>query len=163
MPLQCDIVTQERTVFSEEVDAVNLPGRDGRMGILPNHTVMLAALGFGEVVIRRGDEEEYVAVGGGVAEILPDKVTVLADSAELAGEIDIQRAQAARQRAEEAMSGAVPEDPERFAAIEAELRRAQLRIDVGRRRAGMGGLGRGRRARTMPTGRTENVPEEAAE
>ena len=159
MPILCEIVTQERTVFSEEVDSVNLPGLDGRMGVLPNHMVMLTALGFGEIVIHRDGEDEYVAVGGGVAEILPDKVTILADSAELADEIDLQRAQAARQRAEEAMSGVVPEDPERFAAIEAELRRAQLRLDVARRRTGMGG----RRSSALPTGRTDRPEGEAEE
>lgn len=154
MPIQCDIVTQERTVFSREVDSVNLPGQEGRMGILPNHTVMLAALDFGEVVIREGGEEEYFAIGGGFAEILPDKVTILADSAESAAEIDLQRAQGARERAERAMSEGIPEDTERFAQIEAALRRAQVRIEVSRRR------GTGRRRRTMATGRTE---EERAE
>jgi F-type H+-transporting ATPase subunit epsilon len=149
--MQCDIVTQERTVFSEEVDAVNLPGQDGRMGILPNHMVMLTALDFGEIIIRRGgDDEEYFAIGGGFAEILPDKITILADSAESVEEIDVRRAQRARERAEKAMSEGVPEDSERYAQIEAALRRAQVRIEVSRRR------GTGRRRRTMATGRSED-------
>jgi F-type H+-transporting ATPase subunit epsilon len=146
MPLQCEIVTQERTVFSAEVDAVNLPTPEGRMGVLPNHMVMLTTLGFGEVVVRRGGEEEYFAIGGGFAEILPDRITLLADSAEQAEEIDVERAARARERAEEAMREGVPEDSERFAQIEASLRRAQARIEISRRR------GTGRRRRTMATG-----------
>jgi F-type H+-transporting ATPase subunit epsilon len=144
MPLQCEIVTQERTVFSAEVDTVNLPTPEGRMGILPNHMVMLTTLGFGEVVVRRGGEEEYFAIGGGFAEILPDRVTLLADSAEEAEEIDVERAQQARDRAEQAMREGIPEDSERYAQIEASLRRAQARIEISRRR------GTGRRRRAMP-------------
>ena len=155
MPMQCDIVTQERTVFSEEVDAVNLPGQDGRMGILPNHMVMLTALDFGEVIISRGGDEEYLAIGGGFAEILPDKITILADSAEKVEEIDVQRAQRARERAEQAMTEGVPEDSERYAQIEAALRRAQVRIEVSRRR------GTGRRRRTMAVGRGADEDQEA--
>lgn len=147
MPMQCEIVTQERTVYSEEVDAVNLPSPEGRMGVLPNHMVMLASLDFGEVVVRRGNTEEFFAIGGGFVEILPDKVTILADSAEHAEEIDIERAHQARERAERAMQEGVIDDSERYAQIEASLRRAQVRIKVSRRR------GTGRRRRAMPTGR----------
>ncbi len=142
MPIQCEIVTQERTVFSAEVDAVNLPTPEGRMGVLPNHMVMLTTLGFGEVIVRRGGEEEYFAIGGGFAEILPKRITLLADSAEEAEEIDLERAQRARERAEQAMREGIPEDSERYAQIEASLRRAQARIEIGRRR----GAGRRRRA-----------------
>lgn len=146
MPLQCEIVTQERTVFSAEVDAVNLPTPEGRMGVLPNHMVMLTTLGFGEVSVRRGSELEFFAIGGGFAEILPDRVTLLADSAEGVEEIDLERAQRARERAEKAMEEGIPEDSERYAQIEASLRRAQARIELGRRR------GAGRRQRAMPGG-----------
>lgn len=157
MPLQCEIVTQERTVFSAEVDTVNLPTPEGRMGVLPNHMVMLTTLGFGEVVVRRGGEEEYFAIGGGFAEILPDHVTLLADTAEEAEEIDVERAQQARERAEQAMREGVPEDSERYAQIEASLRRAQARIEIGRRR------GTGRRRRTMATGAAPTVRDEQGE
>jgi F-type H+-transporting ATPase subunit epsilon len=142
MPIQCEIVTQERSVFSGEVDAVNLPGSEGRLGILPNHTPLLTTLGYGEVIIRRSGQEEYFAVGGGFAEIQPTKVIILADSAEYAEEIDIQRALAARQRAEKMMVEGVPEDPERYAQIRASLQRAQIRLNVAQRR---------RRASAMPT------------
>jgi len=145
MPLQCDIVTQEKTVFSAEVDAVNLPGSEGRMGILPNHTALLTTLGYGEVIIRTGEQEEYFAIGGGFAEIQPDRVIILADSAEHAEEIDVERAERARETAEKFMAEGVPEDPERYAQIRASLARAQIRVDIGRRR---------RRRRAMPVGRT---------
>ena len=144
MPLQCDIVTQERTVFSEEVDYVSLPGTEGIMGILPNHAPLLTALSFGEVMIRKEGDEEFFAIGGGFAEINPTQVIVLADSAEQAEEIDIDRAQKAREQAEKAMEEGVSEDAARYAQIDAALRRAQIRINVSRRR--------GRRRKSMPMG-----------
>jgi F-type H+-transporting ATPase subunit epsilon len=100
-------------------------------------------LGYGEVVVRTGEQEEFFAIGGGFAEIQPDRVIILADSAEYAAEIDIERAVLARQRAEKMMAEGVPEDPERYAQIRASLARAQIRVDTARRR----------RRRQMPTGR----------
>ena len=147
--MQCDIVTQERTVFSGEVSSVSLPGTEGRMGILPNHSALLTTLGFGEVVVRPLDgDEEFFAIGGGFAEVQPTKIVVLADSAEQAEEIDLERAERARERAEQLMEEGVPEDPDRYAQIQASLMRAQIRLDVGRRRSG-------RRRRTLPTGSLE--------
>ena len=140
MSIQCDIVTQERLVFSGQVDMVSLPGAEGRMGILPDHMPMLTTLGFGEVKVRRGEEEEFYAIGGGFAEIQPDLVIILADSAEHADEIDLEQARQAREQAEKAMKEGVPDDPVRYAQIQAALRRADIRIDVSRRR---------RRRRTM--------------
>lgn len=146
MTIQCDIVTQERTVFSHQVASVSLPGSEGRMGILPNHSALLTTLSFGEVSVRHENgEEEHFAIGGGYAEVQPDKVVVLADSAEQAEEIDIERAERARERAEQAMVEGVSEDPDRYAQIQASLMRAQIRLDVGRRRAG-------RRRREMAAG-----------
>lgn len=135
MPVQCDIVTQERSVYSGEVDYVSLPGSEGRMGILPNHSPLLTSLGFGEVMVRVEGEAEYFAIGGGVAEIQPDHVTVLADSAEAADEIDFERAENARQKAQQAMKEGVDVDSARYAQIEAALKRAQIRIDVSLRRS----------------------------
>lgn len=134
MPIQCDIITQERTVYSEQADYVSLPGTEGVMGILPNHAPLLTALTFGEVKIRRDGDEQYFAIGGGFAEVQPDKVIVLADSAEQADEIDFDRAQEARERAEQAMKEGVSDDATNYAQIEAALRRAQIRVDVSRRR-----------------------------
>lgn len=135
MPIQCDIVTQERSVYSDEVEYVSLPGSEGVMGILPNHAPMLTALAFGEVMVRSKGDEQFFAIGGGYAEIQPDRVIVLADSAEQAGEIDLERAEAARRKAEQAMSEGVPKDAARYAQIETALKRAQIRIDVGKRRS----------------------------
>jgi F-type H+-transporting ATPase subunit epsilon len=141
--MHCDIVTQERTVFSGEVAYVSLPGSEGVMGILPNHSSMLTTLGFGEVFVRTPEgTEEFFAIGGGFAEVQPEKVVVLADSAEHAAEIDIERAEQARRRGEKFMAEGVPEDPERYAQIRASLQRAQIRIDVARKR---------RHRPTMPT------------
>lgn len=134
MSIQCDIVTQERLVFSGQVDMISLPGAEGRMGILPDHMPMLTTLDFGEVKVRLGDVEEFYAIGGGFAEIQPDHVIILADSAEHADEIDLDRAQKAREQAEQVMKEGVPEDPVRYAQIRAALRRADIRIDVSRRR-----------------------------
>lgn len=136
MPIQCDIVTQERTVFSEQVDYVSLPGIEGVMGILPNHAPLLTALHFGEVMVRREKDEQYFAIGGGFAEIQPDHVIILADSAEQAEEIDLERAEEARLKAEELMKEGVSVDAARYAQIEAALKRAQIRIDVSMKRTG---------------------------
>lgn len=146
MTIQCDIITQERIVFSGQVDAVNLPGIEGRMGILPNHSPLLTMLDFGEVLVRTNGREEYFAIGGGFVEIQPDHVTILADSAEQADEIDVERAELARQQAEEVMRTGVKDDPTRIAAIRASLMKAQVRADVGRRR---------RRAQTLGTSTRE--------
>lgn len=135
MSIYCDIVTQERSVFSDEVDYISLPGTEGVMGILPNHAPMLTALAFGEVMVRNKGDEQFFAIGGGYAEVQPDRVIILADSAEHAGEIDLERAEKARERAEEVMKEGVPTDAARYAQIEAALKRAQIRIDVGRRRS----------------------------
>ncbi len=137
MSFICNIVTQERSVFSGEVKSVSLPGTEGRMGILPNHSPLLTTLNFGEVMLRTPEgEEQFFAIGGGYAEVQPDKVVVLADSAEQALEIDIERAERARALAEKAMAEGVKEDPEQYAQIQASLMRAQIRMDVGRKRAG---------------------------
>lgn len=149
MSFTCNIVTQERTVFSGEVKSVSLPGSEGRMGVLPNHSPLLTTLAFGEVIVRplNSDEEQFFAIGGGYAEVQPDHIIVLADSAEQAEEIDLERAEAARKRAEEAMASGIKEDPDQYAQIQASLMRAQIRLDVGRKRAGRrrremaGGLG----------------------
>ncbi len=143
MPLQCEIVTQERTVFSGEANSVNVPGIEGRMGILPNHTALLTTLGFGEVIVKQDGVVEYFAIGGGFIEVQPDKVIILADSAEYAEEIDIERAREAQVKAEKFMAEGVPEDPDYYAQIQASLQRAQVRIDVANRR---------RRRRAMPMG-----------
>ena len=129
--LKLDIVTGERVVFSDEVDSVVAPGIEGELGILPRHAPLLTILTVGELRYRRGTEEEFLAIGGGFMEVRPDRVIVLADSAERAEEIDEARAEAARQRAQQALAGAGPADA---TEITAALRRSLLRLKVARRR-----------------------------
>jgi F-type H+-transporting ATPase subunit epsilon len=141
-PIRLDIVTQERLVFSEDVDMVIAPGIEGEMGILPHHAPLLTSLNFGELRVKRGGVEELFAIGGGFMEVLPDKVTVLASSAEHAEEIDLSRAEAARERAQALLSQGLP-DPGEAARIDAALRRSLVRLKVARKRrrgAGPGGM-----------------------
>lgn len=134
MPIRLDIVTIERQVFAEDVDMVVAPGTEGVLGILPRHAPLMTALKPGELVIkRRGAPDRAIAIGGGFMEVRPDKVTVLADSAEHADEIDMARAEEARQRAAGLLKEK-PADAAQFAALEASLRRAEIRIKVARRR-----------------------------
>lgn len=141
MPLRCQIITQERQLFDEEVDIVIAPGIEGEMGILPQHAPLVAALDIGELRVRRGNFEESFAIGGGVLQVAHDRVIVLADSAEQAEEIDIARAEAARRRAEQMMAEGAPRDPAALAALEAAIRRANLRLKVARKRAHKGSPG----------------------
>lgn len=134
MPIRCEIVSQDRTVFQGDVDIVILPGADGEMGILPHHAPVLTTLKYGVIKIRRNGKEELFAVAGGVAEVQPTIVTVLADAAENIEDIDIVRAKAARKRAEDVLANLSPEtDRDAALVMEAALRRSKLRLDVVRR------------------------------
>lgn len=133
MPIQCDIVTQDRPLFSGPVDIVVAPGAEGEMGILPHHAPLLTTLRYGVLKVRAGEREEVFAIGGGVMEVQPDAVTVLADVAEHVDEIDIERAERAKQRAEEHLRQAPAGDVEATLALEAALRRSTLRLGVARR------------------------------
>jgi F-type H+-transporting ATPase subunit epsilon len=99
--LTLEVVTPERLLVSAEVDEVQLPGSEGYFGVLPGHTPLLATLQVGELWYRSGSEKHYLAVAFGFAEVLPDRVTVLAQLAERPEDIDVPRAEAARKRAEE--------------------------------------------------------------
>lgn len=134
MPIRCEIVSQDRIVFQGDVDIVILPGADGEMGILPHHAPVLTTLKYGVIKIRRNGKEELFAVAGGVAEVQPTIVTVLADAAENIEDIDIVRAKAARKRAEDVLANLSPEtDRDAALVMEAALRRSKLRLDVVRR------------------------------
>ena len=134
MTIRCEIVSQDRTVFQGDVDMVLLPGMAGEMGILPKHAPVLTLLKYGVIKVRHQEGEELFAVSGGMAEVQPDIVTVLADAAENVQEIDEVRAQAAKKRAEDALAGIKPdEDPDVYLTMEAALRRSNLRLDVVRR------------------------------
>lgn len=102
--LTLEIVTPDRLLLREQVDEVELPGTEGYLGILPGHTPLLATLRVGEMWYRKGQQKHFVAMAFGFAEVLPDRVTVLAQIAEKAEEIDVKRAEEARQRAEQRLA-----------------------------------------------------------
>ena len=137
--IRCEVVTAERTVLQEDVDMVVAPGIEGQLGILPHHAPMVTSLTYGELIIHReGQEDEFIAIGGGFMEVGPEHVTILADSAERAGEIDEARAEDARRRAEELMTQKQREDAD-FVRAEAALRRSMLRLKVAKRKRRAGG------------------------
>ena len=133
MTIRCEIVSQDRTVFQGDVDIVILPGVAGEMGILPHHAPVLTILKYGLIKIRKNGKEELFAVAGGMAEVQPDIVTILADAAENIQDIDVTRAKAAKKRAEDALAKLKPEDHDAYLTVEAALRRSNLRLDVARR------------------------------
>jgi len=133
MTIRCEIVSQDRVVYQGEVDMVVLPGTGGEMGILPHHAPVLTTLKYGVIKVRRAGREQIFAVAGGVAEVQPDLITVLADAAESVEEIDVKRAEFARKRAEEALTKGVPAESDALLSVEAALRRSNLRLDVVRR------------------------------
>jgi F-type H+-transporting ATPase subunit epsilon len=137
--IRLDIVTAERAVYSEEVDAVIAPGIEGQLGILPHHAPLMTTLEPGELLVRRGGEEISLVISGGFLEVRPDRVIILADAAERSDEIDLSRAEEAKRRAEERL--ALPPVEVDAARAQAALQRALARIKVGERR---------RRRRTQP-------------
>jgi len=133
MPIKVDIVTRDRRLVSDEVDMITLPGTAGQMGVLRGHAPLISTLEIGEIALHKGNEVRYIAIGGGVAEVRPDKVTVLAESAEHAEDIDEARASAALERARQSLAENPPRD--RKVSIEAAILRSTLRLKVARRRA----------------------------
>lgn len=132
MPIHVEVVTQERQILDEPAaDMVILPGSEGVLGVLPRHAPLLTTLGFGELRVKKGSQETVFAVYGGIVEVRPDKVVVLADMAEPAEEINLELAEAARRSAEEMMRQGPP--PDQAAVIMQELRRAELAVKVQRR------------------------------
>ena len=132
MPFQFEIVTAERQVYSYTADMVIAPGVEGQLGVLPRHVPLITQLVPGELIVRRGNQEVSMVVSGGFLEVLPDKVVILADTAERAEEIDVARAEEAMKRAEQRLR----DRPTDFDALRAELalRRSLVRLRVGRRR-----------------------------
>jgi len=137
MPIRCEIASQDRLVFEGDADIVILPGELGEMGILPNHAPLLTTLKYGILKVRYHGEETIFTIAGGVAEVQPDVVTVLADAAENVLEIDISRAEAAKQRAEELLKLGPPPDMDSYVKIEAALQRSNLRLEAVRRFRGV--------------------------
>ena len=142
MPLKLEIVTQERRVYSaDDVEMVIAPGAEGELGILPHHAPLITSLQEGVMRVKHtAADEELVAIHGGFMEVLPDKVTVLADAAERAEEIDIARAEESRRRAEQTMQQHRDNKLD-YERADAALRRSLVRLKI----AG------GRRRRELPT------------
>jgi F-type H+-transporting ATPase subunit epsilon len=139
--LELQVVTPERLLLREQVDEVEIPGSEGYFGVLPGHTPLLASLMVGEMWYRKGQEKTYLAIAFGFAEVLPDRVTILARLAERAEEIDVERAESARKRAEDRLAqqqAAVDYERARTALLKS-LTRLQVssRIGVGPRTGGM--------------------------
>ncbi|MBI2819793.1 MAG: F0F1 ATP synthase subunit epsilon [Acidobacteria bacterium] len=126
------VVTPDRQVVREDVEEIQAPGREGYLGILPGHAPLLSELKPGEMTYRRGKDFQRLAVSGGFLEILPEQVTVLAETAERPEEIDIARAQSAKERAELRLKSPDPEVDLNRAAV--ALQRALIRIQVASRR-----------------------------
>ena len=128
--IQLEIVTPERLVVNEAAEEITIPGKSGYLGILPGHAPLITELAIGEIAYRAGTQLKRLAVAWGFAEVLPNKVTILAETAERAEEIDVQRAQSSRQQAEDELrksgTGGNPE-------AEAALARANARLEVARK------------------------------
>ncbi len=127
-----EIVTAERVVFSEDVDAVIAPGIEGQLGVLPHHAPLMTTLMPGELLVRKGGEEFSLAITGGFVEVRPDRIIVLADAAERVEEIDVARAEEAKRRAEERLKAPTTEVD--LLRAEAALRRSLMRLEVAARR-----------------------------
>lgn len=132
--LRLELATPTRLVVSEEAAEVVVPGIDGYFGVLPGHAPLLALLGAGEVTYRAGRTERYLAVSGGFAEVGPDRVTILAETAERPEEVDPARARAARERAEGRLAARGGDEVDYPRALSA-LARAQVRLQVAGRQA----------------------------
>ena len=130
--IKLDIVTAERSVYTDEVDVIVAPGVEGQLGILPHHAPLMTILQPGELVVRKGGQEEYLAITGGFLEVRPDRVIILADASERVEEIDIARAEAAKKRALERLEQRTTEVD--VARAHAALQRAMIRLAVAERR-----------------------------
>jgi F-type H+-transporting ATPase subunit epsilon len=129
MPIHVEVVTLDQKLFEEpEADIVIVPASEGIMGILPHHAPVLTTLDFGELVIRKGKAEERFAIYGGVVDIRPDKVVVLADLAESAFDLDLEEVEAARERAARMIEKGMPPEQNREASL--ALRRAELELRI---------------------------------
>lgn len=130
--LKLEIVTPEAKIYSEDVDMVTLPGVEGEMGIYPMHIALMTQVTSGEIVARKGGQDHYLAVGEGFVEITGDRVAVLTDMAIKADDIDEQKAEEARKRAEARLSEKLSE--EETASVQAALLHSLTQLNVKRRR-----------------------------
>jgi F-type H+-transporting ATPase subunit epsilon len=126
--IELEIVTPERLVVKDRAEEVQIPGRNGYLGVLPGHAPLITELAVGEIVYNNAGTSTRLSVAWGFAEVLPDKVTILAEAAELSEEIDVPRAQAARDRAQERLR--LAEDSAAFEEASTALARAEARLSV---------------------------------
>ena len=131
--IKLEIVAPSSIVVSEEVDAVAAVGALGEFGVLPGHCQMLTSLNIGEVSFRKDGSVTYLSIGGGYAEVGPDKVSILAETAELSQDIDVERANHALNKAQEALKGLAPDDKHR-SEIERAIERATVRLETAKKR-----------------------------
>jgi F-type H+-transporting ATPase subunit epsilon len=131
--IHLDILTPEKVVFSDSIETVTAPGSLGEFGVLPGHAALITTLETGEVAIKKDNREYWLAISGGFAEVGNDKVTILAEAAELAQEIDIKRAEAAKIQAEEKLKS-LSSDDSQFSGVALALKRATNRIKVSARK-----------------------------
>jgi len=129
--IQLQIVSADRSLVNEQTDEVEIPGADGYFGVLPGHTPLLAVLGTGELWYRQGQEKHFLAIAFGFAEVQPDRVTILAQIAEKADEIDLARAEAAKKRAEERLM--TPNQTMDFERARISLLKSLVRLQVAAR------------------------------
>lgn len=133
MTFRCEIVSQDKKVFVGDATMVVLPGSEGEMGILPHHAPLLTSLKFGVITVKGTHESQFFTVSGGIADVSPDGVIVLANAAEDVDEINIQRAEDAKKRAEKMLkeSGAIPKDE--LIALQSAIKRSDLRLEAVKR------------------------------
>jgi len=125
---QLEIVTPDKMVVRDVAEEMQIPGKNGYLGVLPGHAPLITELAVGEITYRNANITHHLAVAWGFAEVLPDKVTILAETAERAEEVDVNRAQAAKQRAETNLTKAATEDE--FNKVAGDLQRAETRLEV---------------------------------
>jgi F-type H+-transporting ATPase subunit epsilon len=133
MPIRLEIVTPEKLAYRDDVDMVILPGSEGVLGILPRHAPLISTLGMGELRIKKGDQEEVYAVIGGFVQVRPDRVVVMAETADLASDIDLEKANEARLDAERALEIGLVEEAD-LASARAALQAALVRMRIAERR-----------------------------
>ncbi|MGH9548425.1 MAG: F0F1 ATP synthase subunit epsilon [Terriglobales bacterium] len=129
---QLEIVTPEKMVVKDEAEEIQIPGKDGYLGILPGHAPLITELAVGEISYRKGGQTSYLSVAWGFAEVLPDKVTILAETAERPEEIDVKRAQESKLKAEAALKTGKTEAD--FTHAEDALKRAETRLEVAQKK-----------------------------
>jgi F-type H+-transporting ATPase subunit epsilon len=130
---QLEIVTPEKMAVKDVAEEMQIPGKNGYLGILPGHAPLITELGVGEISYRKGGQTYFLAVAWGFAEVLPEKVTILAETAERPQEIDVKRAEESKRRAEEALTNGKTEED--FTRAEDSLRRAETRLEVAEKKS----------------------------